>query len=119
MATKTLYIDTQEQSKPFLFESTAGSTPSLRCYIFNNGEEVSFSAFNSASFMYAWGRDAGGYAEITGNVAEGSNYIDFEFSATDIATRGKYLAWINVFDVQASVVIQSEGKLILKANPAI
>jgi len=114
MATKTLYIDTQRQGQGFLFEATEGSTPSLRVYISANGSDITLESGDEGVFTYAYSRTASSFTSVAGVANVGSNFIDFEFTALETATRGKYFASIFVDNI-----VQTDGILTLKANGAI
>ena len=117
MATKTLYIDTNNQNEAFIFNTTRDSTPVLRAYVFSEGVAVSFTAASTAKFIYSYSRAAIDFAEIVGSVAIGDNYIDFEFTDGDLSATGKYFASVIVLDEGS--IVQTDGVLTIKANPAV
>jgi len=120
MATNTIYIDTNNQNELFLFETTEGSTPSLRVYVYEDGEAVSWSADNTSKFNYAVNREATEIVEVDGTMSAGTNYIDFEFTAAKTAINGKFFSSIIVYDVgEGEIIVQSDGMTTLKRNPAL
>jgi len=120
MATNTLYLDTNNQNEPFLFETTEGSTPSLKVYVYEDGEAVTFVTNNTAKFTYAVNREASEIVEVEGTVTVGSNVIDFEFTTAKTAINGKYFSSIIVYNVgDNESIVQSDGMIVLKRNPAL
>ena len=120
MPTNTLYVDTQDQEENFLFETTEGSTPSLRVYLFENGTAITLAASNTAKFIYAVNRESNEMVEVDGTVTTGLTYIDFEFTAVKTAINGKFFASIILYDnAETDIVVQSDGMILLKRNPAL
>ena len=108
MATNTLYVDTNKQSEVFLFETSEGSTPSLRVYVYEDATPVSWTVENTAKFTYSVDRDSSEIVEVDGVLTAGTNYIDFEFAVEKTAINGKYFASVIVFDIGADeIVVQS------------
>jgi len=120
MATNVLYIDTQNQEENFLFETTEGSTPTLRVYVYENEVAASWTAANTANFTYSVNREASEIVTVTGVLVVGTNYIDFDFTAAKTAIHGKFFASVIVYDTGASeAIVMSDGMIILKQNPAL
>ena len=120
MPTNVLYVDTNDQEGNFLFETTEGSTPSLRAYIFENGTAISITATQTAKFIYAVNREASEMVEVDGTLTVGNGYIDFDFTAAKTAINGRFFASIILYDnAGANIVVQSDGMIILKRNPAL
>ena len=120
MPTNALYIDTQNQEENFLFETTEGSTPSLRVYIFNSGTAISITAGQTAKFIYSVNREASEMVEVDGTLSTGNTYIDFNFTAAKTAINGKFFSSIILYDDGGTdIIVQSDGMIILKRNPAL
>jgi len=115
-----LYIDTQDADENFLYTTTEGSTPTLRVYIFNQGEAISITASQTAKFIYAVNREASEMVEVDGTLTVGNGYIDFDFTAAKTAINGKYFSSIILYDnAETDIVVQSDGMILLKRNPAL
>lgn len=118
--TNNLFIDTQDQEENFLFETTEGSTPTLRVYIFNNATAISLTATQTAKFIYAVKRESSEMVEVDGTLTVGNGYVDFEFTAAKTAINGKFFASVILYDNGgADIIVQSDGMIILKRNPAL
>ena len=120
MPTNTLWIDTNNQQEPYLFETTEGSTPSLRVYIYEDGDAISLVADNTAKFVYAVNRESSEIVEVEGTLTAGTNYIDFDFTAAKTAINGKFFSSVIVYNTgDSEAIVQSDGMIILKRNPAL
>jgi len=119
-STQTLYIDTNNQNENFVFETTEGSTPTLRVYLYEDGSAFNVTADQTAKFIYAVNREASEMVEVDGTIVAGVNYIDFTFTTAKTAINGKFFASIILYETGSDKIwVQKDGMIILKKNPAL
>ena len=114
-----LYIDTKAVTEPFIFETTEGTTPVLRAYLFTDGVAYTVSALDTATFTYSVSNDSTEEVIVNGTIVAGVGYVDFEFTVAKTAINGKFFASINLFRAsEDELVCLANGIIILKKNPA-
>lgn len=117
MPTNTIYIDTN-RFEEFAFITTKATNPTLRAEVFSDGSPVTFTADNTAKFIYYEDSESTSYTEVDGVVTASSNVIDFSFEQSDINTDGIFKATVVVYDApQGSTIVQAYGSLELLVNP--
>ena len=93
-------LDINETEQKFQLTTHQGSSPTVRCYLYENGKQfIDSSNVYSASFAYGedW-ENSTSLVQIAGNVSSTENYVDFSFEPEDLAQAGEYFCQVQLSD---------------------
>jgi len=97
---KIKQLDINETEQKFKLATQVGTTPTVRCYLYENGKQWIDSS-NAYSASFAYGEDhenSTSMVTIAGNVSSTENYVDFQFEASDLPKDGEYFCQVQLAD---------------------
>jgi hypothetical protein len=109
-----LHLDIQTPQREFQQKFAAGSTPTLRAYVYDDGAAYTNLAGWTGLVFYAVSATQGVYI---GSSGQASNYVDFFCSADRTATVGTFSAQVILSD-GTNVLEWGRGSLVLRDSPA-
>lgn len=111
-------LDIADQDFEFTYKSHRASTPLLRARLYNNGVKWQPDATWGGLFGYGLDyEDSTSMVQVAGTVSTNDNYIDFQFTAADANTNGRFFAQIMLTNTSGKAYIFNDGILHLEKSP--
>lgn len=113
-------LDIQRQSKDQRFNVIIheNDKPCIRAFLYSNGAK--FQPDNTYGGTYAYGtnyEDSTNLVSVTGVVNTTTNFIEFQFGATDAATNGIFFSQVLLTNAAGWKAVFSDGQTLIYKSP--